>query len=138
MSPRASQNTSSTIPWLRQPSWWIVVIAGSLLVFFMIAIVREVVHGYTVRQQVARLRQQVTTEEQRQKELNDLLEYLASPTFQERQARLNLGLKKSGERVVIVPPSNGTNSDLTGSSTSTVSIQGPAAWWQYFFGQKNS
>ena len=123
--------------WLRQPSWWVVVIAGSLTVFFLVAIAREVVHGYRVRQQVASLQTQANTEEQRQKQLQDLLDYLASPTFQERQARLNLGLKKDGERVIIVPPSQNA-----GSESSNTEVSGNSSpfesWWQYFFGKKSS
>lgn len=124
--------------WVRQPSWWIVTIAGSLTVFFLVAIVREVVHSYTVRQQVTRLRQQVASQEQRQNQLQDLLDYLASPTFQERQARLNLGLKKSGERVVIVPGPAESSADALAANSSTTSVTPPVAWWRYFFSPKKA
>lgn len=121
----------------RQPSWWIVLVAGVLFVTFSVAIIRELVNSHNVRQQVARLEQEVTSEEQRQQQLQDLIDYLGSPTFQEQEARLKLGLKKSDERVIVVPVAPTTNtpgatSDTGGSATSPLSH--PAQWWKYFFG----
>ncbi|MBI5467115.1 MAG: septum formation initiator family protein [Candidatus Kerfeldbacteria bacterium] len=132
-------------PWIRQPSWWIVVISGTLLVVFVIAIVRELINGHNVSQQVARLRAEVTQEQAQQRQLQDLIEYLGSPTFQEQEARLKLGLKKSGERVIVVPPepsnsnTNGTD-QASGSSTSNDEANASHAsrWWTYFFGPQLS
>ena len=125
--------------WLRQPSWWLVVVAGTLLIVFLVAIVRELINGHLVRQQVADLRRQVTTEQQRQQQLKDLIDYLNSPTFQEQEARLKLGLKKSDERVVIIPPTNGDDKadSLSASSPSQGTEKSrPARWWDYFFAPK--
>jgi cell division protein FtsB len=119
-----------------------VFIAGALTLIFLIAIVREVLQGHQVRTQVRRLREEVSAEEQRQKDLQDLLTYLQSPTFQERQARLELGLKKEGERVLIVPPSttNTVNEDQEPGNTSVdtpttkkAPTTNPERWLQYFF-----
>lgn len=129
--------------WFRQPSWWIVMVAGVLFVTFGIAIIREVINSHNVRQQVARLEHQVADEENRQRQLQDLIDYLGSPTFQEQEARLKLGLKKEGEQVIVVPPSNSpvSNSTVTPDGTTTVTSttqSRPAQWWNYFFGRKNS
>lgn len=130
----AVNRPSASWSWWRRPSWWIVVVAGSLFIFFLAAIIRELINGYNVRNQVARLRRQVAAEEQRQQQLQDLLEYLASPTFQERQARLSLGLKKTGERVVVIPPAAG---QVPGGPTDSIEVlSGPAAWWAYFFSRQ--
>ena len=137
MSRRRS--TSISTPSFHQPSWWIVVVGSGLLLVFMVAIVREVIQGHQVRQQVSRLRQEVTVAEQEHRELQDLIDYLSSPTFQEREARLKLGLKKSGERVIVVPGDSNTNQTTAGSTDTTAAAQAgtnPARWWQYFFGPK--
>lgn len=129
---------------LRRTSWWVVVISGTLLVVFLVAIVREIINGHQVRTQVDRLRQQVASAEQHQQQLKDLIDYLQSPTFQEREARLQLGLKKSGESVMVVPTTNGnvstnTSSPAASSSPEDVSDQSHAArWWTYFFGPQPS
>lgn len=127
-------------PW-SQISWWVVVAAGAITVFFMVAIIREVVRTATVRRQVDRLQQELAQETKRQSELQDLIGYLGSPTFQEREARLKLGLKKSGERVIVIPDNSNTNQSVQsggqlGQSPRTTTI--PNRWWQYFFGVQPS
>lgn len=121
---------------LNSPSLLVVVIAGTVTVFFLIAIVREFIQSRNIHQQLGRLESNVVTEEQRQKELQDLLTYLSSPTFQERQARLELGLKGEGERVIVVPetPSDGIVTEA--ESVETAALNNPAKWWRYFFGSQ--
>jgi cell division protein FtsB len=121
-----------------QPSAWIILVAGALTVFFFVAIIREVVRTATVRRQVARLQQEVQGETVRQGELEDLIGYLSSPTFQEREARLRLGLKKNGERVIVIPSSEKSTTDTSADGTGPIADQAPSTpaqrWWQYFFG----
>lgn len=119
---------------LNSPSLLVVVIAGTVTVFFLIAIVREFIQSRNIHQQLGRLESNVVNEEQRQKELQDLLTYLSSPTFQERQARLELGLKGEGERVIVVPetPSDGVVTEA--ESVETAALNNPTKWWRYFFG----
>lgn len=124
-----------------QPSAWVVLGSGILTVFFLVAIVREVIRTTTVRRQVQRLQQELATQTKRQADLQDLIGYLSSPTFQEREARLRLGLKKNGERVIVIPPTaegNGTTQNGQGSATGPVRYRPIQQWWNYFFGQKDS
>lgn len=131
-----------------RPSWVVVLVAGSLLVFFLFASGREVIRWYNVRKQVRRLAQTVAVEQQRQQQLQDLIDYLGSPTYQEREARLKLGLKKPGERVILVPPgpeesgnASTTPSDgavNNGGQSSAEPATPPARWWRYFFGPQTS
>lgn len=130
--------------WMQQPSWWIVLIAGALFVTFSVAIIRELVNGHQVRQQVQRLQHQVASEQQRQSQLQDLIDYLGSPTFQEQEARLKLGLKKTGEQVIVVPATNNPVAGSSGSTTTeSVDSTGqttsrPQRWWKYFFAPRSS
>lgn len=131
--------TASNATWVRQPSWWIVLIAGTLLIVFIVAIIRELINSRNVGSQVKRLAGEVAIEQHRQQQLQDLIDYLNSPTFQEQEARLKLGLKREGESVIVVPPSNGSvvPDSVTGQGspgqTSTVPIGHPRSWWNYFF-----
>ena len=132
----------STPSFFRHPSVAIVIVAGTLTMVFFIAIGRELFQGHEVRTQVKRLRDQVAAEQSRQQQLQDLLGYLQSPTFQERQARLELGLKKDGERVIIVPPNGKTNTQSGSGSTATNdspdSVNGfpPTKWLDFFLHKK--
>lgn len=134
----AKQRSAS---FLRHPSVAVVIVAGTLTVVFLVAIARELFQGHQVRTQVKRLREQVATEQSRQQQLQDLLGYLQSPTFQERQARLELGLKKDGERVVIVPPastsSTSTNSaTASGNDSAAPDVSAPIKWLNFFLHKK--
>lgn len=134
-----ARTTSLSRPW-SQTSWWVVVVGGLITIFFMFAIGREIFRTATVRRQVSRLQTELAKEDQRQSALQDLIGYLSSPTFQEREARLKLGLKKNGERVIVIPDSTNTNqtstNDQSGQATSASSI--PQRWWKYFFGPQSS
>lgn len=128
------------IPSRPTASWWVVVIAGGLTVVFTVAIVREVIRTQQVRNQVQRLRDQVTAEADRYTKLEELIAYLGSQTFQEREARLKLGLRKPGERVIVVPPGTvpGTNAATNGIvNDGTIGVANETnaqRWWRYLFG----
>ncbi|MBI3573018.1 MAG: septum formation initiator family protein [Candidatus Kerfeldbacteria bacterium] len=134
---RVKTRSNTRVIWTR-PSWWAVVISGALLLVFSVAIVREVLNWHQIHQQVSRLRQQISVESRRQKQLQDLIHYLQSPTFQEREARLDLGLKKNGERVIVVPATNDSLSSnpsiSSADQTSTAPVKSVDRWWGYFFG----
>lgn len=128
--------------WFARPSWWVVVIAGGLCLTFSISIIRELLNSNQISQQVHRLEDQVATESERQRQLQDLIDYLGSPTFQEQEARLKLGLKKTGEQVIVVPPSTPTNDASSTSVTPTTDASGqplsnPSRWWKYFFSPRS-
>lgn len=121
------------------PSFLVVIIAGTVTVFFCIAIIREFIQSQGLHRQLSRLRQEVATEEDRQQELRELLAYLASPTFQERQARLELGLKAEGERVVVVPSTLGQEDQAAADSRTELNrLSNPGKWWYYFFASEKA
>jgi len=122
----------------QQPSLIVILVAGAITVFFLVAIVREFLQTRDTDRQLGRLRAAVSLEEERQRSLQDLLAYLSSPTFQEQQARLQLGLKQPGERVVIIPESESTNQpgSTTPGSPQDPNRSNPMKWWDYFFSAK--
>lgn len=133
-----------SIPSKPTAAWWLVVVSGALVIVFTVAIARELIRSQQVRQQVSRLADQVAGEEERHQQLEELIAYLGSQTFQEREARLKLGLRKPGERVIVVPPGSLSNQNVNGQFTdgSTQAISGattlPSRWWQFFFGQRDA
>lgn len=126
-----------TTSW-QQPSLVVILVAGAITIFFLVAIAREFLQTRDTDRQLSRLRQAVSAEEARQKSLQDLLAYLSSPTFQEQQARLQLGLKQPNERVVIIPkesvdPSANPDSQAAAANDTR---SNPMKWWDYFFSDK--
>lgn len=68
--------------------------------------------------------------DQRNKALQESLEYFSSDNYQEKLAREQLGLKKDGE-IVINFPSGGVISQPSESEPEPQS--NPQKWWQYIF-----
>lgn len=82
-----------------------------------------------VDERIAGLRQQVSSLEQEQVHLDELLKYFDSDAYAEEKARLEFGLAKPGEAVVVVPESRVAANVRTRSSSSNL-----VRWWRYFFG----
>ena len=55
-------------------------------------------------------------------ELRGLIDYLESDQFVEEQARLNLGLKKQGEKVIVVEDSRDISGNIDTTSDSMIKI----------------
>lgn len=94
-----------------------------------------------VDQEVAALEQEITTLQTRKVELSKLLRYVDSEAYAERRARLELGLAKPGEQVLVVPPQliaqptpdrGGVFQPGSPSRSSPL-----RAWWAYFFKRDN-
>lgn len=81
-----------------------------------------------VDERIARLRQQVQSLEQEQVHLDELLKYFDSNAYAEEKARLEFGLAKPGEAVVVVPESRVATAARPQPPTSNL-----VRWWRYFF-----
>lgn len=139
----AHRNKTGLIHFWRQPSWLLVVVMGTITIFFAVSIVRELLQGHQVGRQVKSLKTELSKQQLRQEQLQTMIDYLSSPTFQEREARLQLGLKKPGERVVVVPPeTDNTNNNINGQVATVAGDNArptaPNRWWDYFFGLRTN
>ena len=89
-----------------------------------------------VNQEISQLQENIETLEQDNQEFRELIEYFNSDAYVEERARIDLGLKKPGEKVAVIP--KGNIPDLT--SDSEIDNDGrqddqtnPKKWWHYFF-----
>src|SRR3989338_7567904 len=73
------------------------------IVIISISLVKEIIRKVEVNQQISELEQQIADLQQHNAELGDLMQYFNSSSFQEKEASEKLGLKKEGERVVLIP-----------------------------------
>ncbi|MFH1413125.1 MAG: septum formation initiator family protein [bacterium] len=74
----------------------------ALLVIIVLPLVRDYRQRYNVDKEVAGLKEEIAEAESQNSEFRKMIEYLESDQFVEEQARINLGLKKPGEEVIIV------------------------------------
>ncbi len=99
---------------------------------------------YKVDQEIKNLEQEVLKLEKKNESLGGMIKYLESDAFIEEQARLNLGMKKPGEKVVIVEGEQAIKTPASQASSAVFRIPGleknqtktignPERWFYYFF-----
>jgi cell division protein FtsB len=125
---------------VNQPFWYRFFMSQRFLVvvFLLISIaicfplVRSISKKRIVEKEIAEMKAENEAYANRSKELREVIDYLQSDASLEEQARLNLGLKKSNEAVVVV------NRQTSKSTTTSVSeIEDRTTnwhrWINYFF-----
>jgi cell division protein FtsL len=118
----------------------IIVIAISIPLFKNIKQTRD------VDKEIAELKEEITIIEGKNNELKNLMIYVGSEEFLEEQARINFGLKKEGEEVLVVqkndilinnnsaPKENDTIFNIQGLNkpAEIKKISNPGKWLNYF------
>ncbi len=111
-----------------------VIIAMPLSVLIAFGYARSYYQGYKIKQEIKALQDEVSTLERKKIESLEILKYVQSDDFVERQAREELSLSRPGEKLLVVTnrPA-GENSDA-GSNTEETGqrISNAVKWWRYF------
>ncbi len=95
---------------------------------------QDFIRSRQVGTEVAALERQVNALETRKLELSQLMQYFDSEGYAERRARLELGLAKPGERVLVVPPQEvAPAADGEPKNAATPTRSPLRSWWAYFF-----
>lgn len=113
----------------------------SVLIIILIFIAFTFIQGWRrtsqVDQEIAGLGQEINTLEQDNLEFQELIEYFNSDAYIEEKARLDLGLKKDGENVVVVNTNEEVDqieepslSEYITQNTEETNLQ---RWWSLFF-----
>jgi cell division protein FtsL len=90
---------------------------------------------FAVNGEIVDLQKQITSLETSNNDLAKLKTYLQSDQFAEKEARLNMGLKKPGERVAVIENSDANAAGPLASGSGTDKKKSnPMNWWNYFFG----
>lgn len=133
----------------------VLVVNVVVLILLSLSFGREFVRNYSIQKDVAELRQTAQQLEARNLEIAEMHTQMQTESFIEKEARLKLGLKKPGERVIVVQEDgegdvsnneektanaagreNATFDDsLDGEDQKTVS--NAKKWWYYFFDQQS-
>lgn len=101
-------------------------------------IYKNALERHEVDKEVLDLQKQIASLEAGNNDLKKLKVYLESDQFAEKEARLDLGLKKQGEQVAVienigekaVSDDLGVVSDFDKNKNSN-----PVKWWNFFFGR---
>jgi cell division protein FtsL len=84
----------------------------------------------SVNREIANLQAQEQDLQQKNRDLENSLNFLTSDEYREKIARQQLNLKKDGEIVVNFPKDNLSG---TAETAATHNKSNPRKWWDYFF-----
>lgn len=118
----------------------------ALIVIILIAypFVKKINQQRILNREIRELEEEVGRVEDKNKDLRELIDYLGSDSFAEKEARSNLDLKKPGEKVVIV---KGVEEEIENKEdiesvfiipgldkgTEAAGKTNSQKWWAYFF-----
>lgn len=106
-----------------------------VLLFLAINLAKSGLKSQEISQEIVSLEQEIQKLEKNNLEVKELIEYFNSTAYIEEKARIDLGLKKEGEKVVIVDDL--INKKTFDSNPTTdregTELSNPQKWWQYFF-----
>lgn len=123
---------------------WPLIVAGSGVLFLVVGVstVREGYREWKVDQEIREMQSEVERLEGRKLSLSELISRLGSSDAVDKEARTRLGLRKEGERVIILRGADGPSDwkgDLgqevsaTVQTDATESKTNPQRWFDYFF-----
>jgi cell division protein FtsB len=133
----------------------VLVVNVVILILLSLSFGREFVRNYSIQKDVAELRQTAKQLEARNLEIAEMHTQMQTESFIEKEARLKLGLKKPGERVIVVqedgegqaPEREENTANAAGREEATFeqasdrddkqSISNAKKWWYYFFDQQS-
>ncbi len=103
---------------------------------FLLLIIFPLAKTYTqkrmVENEIDGVKKEISDFEKTNQELKDMITYLESDQSLEEQARLNLNLKKPGEKVIVIEQPKITAS-TSETNNATEGENNLAKWWHYFF-----
>lgn len=82
-----------------------------------------------VDSEIARLQEQSNNLNRDNQQLSELIKYLDTQEYKEREAREKLNLKRPGEEVVVLPEDTGNGQ----VASVNIDIPNPQKWFNYFF-----
>lgn len=87
-----------------------------------------------VKNEINNLTSQIDSVSKQNDELKNLISYFGTDDYIESFSREKLGLKKPGEKILVLPEENSNiEVDTTKTSEKSDFLKNLRAWWDYFF-----
>ncbi len=109
------------------------VLLAGMLIFAMIVTAKLLIQKREVDKEITVLQNRADAVHNDNEQLSELIKYLDTPEYAERQAREKLNLKKDGEFVVVLP--DDSNINQFNQAENVDSTPPYKKWFNYFFGQ---
>jgi len=107
-----------------------------LVVLISFPLAKNVSKRYKLSKEIKEMDKEIAEFESKNKDLKQLVTYLESEQFVEEKARLNLGLKKEGEKVAVIKDDIFMTTAASfgeGNQGSPGTFFNLRRWWNYFF-----
>lgn len=108
-------------------------LALALLVMILIPVYKNYQERKAINKEIAEIEKERKELENSNKELRQMLDYLESEESLEAQARLNLGLKRPGEEVVVIKTESDKQEEVNNINNKKENLSNPQIWFRYFF-----
>ncbi|MCX6766481.1 MAG: septum formation initiator family protein [Candidatus Moranbacteria bacterium] len=111
----------------------------AVLVLIGISLGKEVYRKRQIQKEIEGLQSQISQMGQQNGDMQNLISYLASTDFQEKQAREKLNLQKSDEKMIVLrkdvvePSSQPQNVAANPQAPPEDNSPNWQKWWKYFF-----
>ncbi len=103
----------------------------ALLLFFSVSMLREVKRKQGIQKDIMALEQELLEVEANNSRLSNLIDYLKTDDYAELEAKKRLGLKKQGEKVLLVTKTGSV--DAVDNNADLEDLPNWKNWWNYFF-----
>ena len=140
MSKSSTKKTSTSVPQWRTAvsTRGFTVMVGLGIVVLGVALTKELIRKIQIHRQIEELEGEIASLESHNSELNDMIAYFNSSSFQDKEARTKLGLAAPGETMVVLPDTTDSSTITIDSDTRTASSASdertnPQKWQDYFF-----
>lgn len=110
------------------------IIACISAVLVAISYARAYYQDYAIRQEIARLENEVRRLEHKKLESFELLKYVSSDAYVEEKGRMEFNLKKPGEHVIAIDEHGLKAYDevFVEQEDNSSTLKNPVKWWYYF------
>jgi len=104
-----------------------------IVIFFTLSfsLAKTYFKEHKVNLEIASLENEIQKLEKENLDITGLLAYLQSDEFVEKEARLNMGLKRPGEELIVIKE-NKTTSSNDDVALRDENLTNPKKWWRYF------
>ncbi|MFA5871200.1 MAG: septum formation initiator family protein [Parcubacteria group bacterium] len=114
----------------------------TVLVLIGISLGKETYRKHQIQKEIDELQSQIEGLNKENSQLGDLLSYLSSSDYQEKEAREKLNLQKADEKMIVLQKEIGAqqskNENVNSNEQAPVEDNSPnwQKWWKFFFTPK--
>lgn len=117
--------------WVTITSKFFLLAALAALVAVGYGVTKSAVRRAEIEREVAALKAEISEHQSKSQQLSQLINYLGTEEYKEKEARLQFGLQKPGETVVIIPGENEETGSTAKEDDHKTNWQ---RWLDYFLG----